>query len=296
MDSIKRSLREVFGPLKKDLNETFQYTWNILEGGYISVHRDFREIYDSRSILRSLVAKNLYGKYRNSFLGFAWNFITPLILMILYYIIFTEIKTSTSIENRWVFLSTAIFLFTFLTHCITGGTGAFTGNAGMIKKMYFPREILVLANAISSMIVCLIGYGIVLVTLVITSYPLDWICALLLLPLLALSFVFGVGCIFFLSSIAVYVRDIQYALGSIGIALFIMTPMRYMASEATGVLSVLIWYNPLTYYVEFVHDILYFGQMPSAFYAFMCIALASMVLIIGYIVFRKLRHGFVKRL
>lgn len=295
-DSIKKGLKEICTTLKKEQQETSNFTKSNTRANNRSIYGDLKEIYNSRSILRSLVAKNLYGKYRNSFLGFAWNFITPLVYLILYYIIFTEIRTGTSIENRWVFISTAIFLFTFLTHCITGGTRVFTGNAGMIKKMYFPKEILVLANAISSMIVCLIGYAIVLIALVVTSYHLDWTCVLLLVPLLVLAFVFGIGCIFFLSSIAVYVRDIQYALGSIGIALFIMTPMRYMASEASGIQSVLIWYNPLTYYVEFVHDILYFSQMPSMLYAIMCTVLAFTMLIIGYAVFRKLRHGFVKRL
>lgn len=295
-DSIKKSLKETCGPIKENSKEVLNRNRRHIGDCYKSVQSDLREVYESRNILRSLVAKNLYGKYRNSFLGFAWNFITPLVLMVMYYIIFTEIKTSTSIENRWVFLSTAIFLFTFLTHCITGGTRVFTGNTAMIKKMYLPKEILVLANAISSMIVCLIGYAVVLIALTIASYPLDVMCVLLLLPLLALTFIFGIGCLFLLSSLAVYVRDIQYALGSIGIALFVMTPMRYMASEATGVLSVLIWYNPLTYFVEFVHDILYFSQMPNMFYVLMCTILAFAMLIIGYTVFRKLKHGFVKRL
>lgn len=257
---------------------------------------DLKEIIDNRNILRSLVVKNLYGKYKNSFLGFAWNFITPIILMVMYYIIFTEIRDSSAIEHKWIFISTAIFLFHFLTHCITGGTGAFTGNVGMIKKMYFPREILVLANAISSMIVCLIGYSIVLIALLLSAYPINIISLLVLLPLLVLAFIFGTGCIFLLSSIAVYVRDIQYALGSLGIALFVMTPMRYMASDATGILKTLIWYNPLTYFIEAVHDILYFGQVPSTYYLIMCLLLSIVVLIIGYFTFRKLKHGFVKRL
>jgi len=261
-----------------------------------SIGKDIREIYDSRNILRSLVAKNLYGRYKNSLLGFAWNFITPIFLMLMYYIIFTEIRTGSNIENRWIFISTAIFLFSFLTHSITSGTNVFTGNAGMIKKMYFPREILVFANAISSMIVCLIGYGSVMIMLVITQYPINWLYVPLLLPLFIISFLFGIGCIFLLSSIAVYIRDIQYALGMIGIALFIMTPMRYMASDATGILSTLIWYNPLTYYIETVHDILYFGQMPSTFYLIMCTTLSILMLVLGYMTFKKLKHGFVKRL
>ncbi|MBE6526662.1 MAG: hypothetical protein E7Z63_02690 [Thermoplasmata archaeon] len=267
-----------------------------MTGAFESLKHDIMEVYNSRTILRSLVAKNLYGKYRNSVLGFAWNFITPLILMLMYYVIFTEIRTSTSIENRWVFISTAIFLFHFLTRCIVGGTNAFTGNAGMIKKMYLPKEILVLANAISAMIVCIIGYFIVLVTLVITGYPIDIVCLLTLVPLLILAFIFGVGCIFLLSSLTVYVRDIQYALGSMGIALFVLTPMRYMASDATGILLEVIWLNPLTYYIEWVHDILYWAEMPGTIYIMMCPLLSVSMLLVGYLVFQKLKRGFVKRL
>ena len=265
--------------------------------GFIeSIGRDMREIYNSRSILRSLVAKNLYGRYRNSLLGFAWNFITPLILMVMYYIIFTEINTGSTIENRWAFISTAIFLFHYLSHSIVGGTRAFIGNAGMIKKMYVPKEILVLSDAISNMIVCVIGYVMVMAVLLIANYPVCLITSITMIPLLFLSFVFGIGCIFLLSSITVYIRDVQYALGSIGIALFIMTPMRYMASDATGILAQLIWYNPLTYYVEWAHDILYWGEMPDISYVIACCILSFGLLFTGYAVFRLLRRGFVKRL
>ena len=262
-----------------------------------NIMRDVREVYDSRNVLRSLVAKNLYGKYKNSFLGFAWNFISPIIMMLMYYIIFTEIRTGpSSIENRWLFISTAIFLFSFLNHCVVGGTGAFTGNAGMIKKMYIPKEIFVLANAISSMIVCIIGTSVVFVAMIFINYPIN-IHSLLILPVVfLLAFIFGIGCIFLLSTITVYVRDIQYALGSIGIALFIMTPMRYMAADATGLLSTIIWYNPLTYYIESIHEILYFSQLPDAYDMLMCVLLACFTLILGYSVFYRYKNGFIKRL
>jgi len=260
-----------------------------------SIQREIKEIYESRSIFRSLVAKNLYGKYKNSFLGFAWNFVSPIVLMLMYYVIFTEIRTS-GIENGWIFISTAIFMFSFLSHCITGGTGIFTSNSAIIKKMYFPREILVLANVTSSMIVCLIGYGIVLTTMAITGYPMDWRTLLVLPPLLLLAYVFGIGCVFFLSSITVYIRDIQYALGMMGIALFIMTPMRYMATDATGILATLIWYNPLTYYVESIHDILFFTQLPNIAYMIACTIISMSMAVVGYSTFRLLKRGFVKRL
>jgi ABC-type polysaccharide/polyol phosphate export permease len=132
--------------------------------------------------------------------------------------------------------------------------------------------------------------------MLLTSYQINWLYVLTIPLLLIFAFIFGVGCTFFLSSIAVYVRDIQYALGPMGIAFFIMTPMRYMAEDATGLLGTLIWYNPLTYYIEWNHQILYWGIAPSLDYVIICALLAILMLIIGYAVFKKLKSGFVKRL
>ena len=254
------------------------------------------EIYEFRNILRSLVTKDLFGRYRNSILGFSWNFITPLILMIMYYIVFTEVNVDTHIAYKWVFISTAIFLFHFMSRCITGGTNAFTNNAGMIKKMYFPREILALSSATSSMVVCITGYAIVLLGLIVTGFPINWATALYLPLILSLAFIFGIGAILFLSSITVYIRDIQYLLGTMGIALFVMTPMRYMASDATGILSTVVWYNPLTYYMECVHNVLYWGIAPMGGHLIMCTIISFVTLLVGYITFKKLKRGFVKKL
>ena len=259
-----------------------------------TLQNDIHELYEYRNILRSLVAKHLYGRYRNTFLGFAWNFITPVVLMIMYYIIFTEIRES-HIENKWAFIGVAIFGFHFLTSCIVRGTGAFIGQAGMIKKMYFPKGILVFSKIISSMIVCLIGYAIVLIVLVVTRYPLEWHYVLYLPLIIILMAIFGSGCVFF-PSITVYVRDLQFALGSMGIILFVLTPMRYMAEDATGIRATLIWYNPLTYYVEVLHNILYWGTAPNYFHLLMCFILAFASLAIGYATYKLLKHGFVKRL
>ena len=276
-------------------NEMLESMRGVLDDVLDYIKKDLIEVYRHRNILRSLVYKDLFGKYRNSFLGFVWNFITPIILLLMYYVVFSEIRTGGTIENKWVFIATAIFGFHFMTSCIVGGTTAFTGHANMLKKMYVPKEILVLSKSISSFIVCLIGYVVVLVYLVISGYGLE--LSFLLLPLvLMIMFVFGVGCVFLLSSVAVYVRDIQYALGPMGIAFFVLTPMRYMASDAEGLLETIIWCNPLTYFVESFHDILYWGTLPSVSNMCMCLLLAAVTLIGGYTVFRKLRRGFVKRL
>ncbi len=70
-----------------------------------TLRSDIVEIFQYRNVLRSLVVKTLFGKYKNSFLGFAWNFVTPMILFLMYYIIFSEIRAETTIENKWAFIS-----------------------------------------------------------------------------------------------------------------------------------------------------------------------------------------------
>ena len=260
------------------------------------VKNNIVEIYDNRNILKSLVRKELFGRYKNSLLGFLWNFLSPTILLIMYFVVFTEIRNVESIENAWVFIGVAIFTFNFMVSCITGGTSVFINNATLMKKMYFPKEILVLSRTISSMIVCMIGNTIVIIAMILTSYEIVWYYVLYMLPILVLVFIFGVGCIFLLSSLTVYIRDIQFVLGPMSIALFMLTPMRYMADQATGLVRDIIWYNPLTYYVEIIHDILYWGISPNPAYMIMCVLLSASIFCIGYIVFLKLKSGFIKRL
>ena len=106
---------------------------------------EIKEIYDSRNIIRSLVGKNLFGYYKNSALGFVWHFVMPTVMMIVYYVVFTEIRT-VPIPNFWIFMASALFPFTFMLSNLSGGAGSVVANAAMIKKMYFPKEILVFSN------------------------------------------------------------------------------------------------------------------------------------------------------
>lgn len=257
---------------------------------------DLKELYTYRSTLKALIFRNLFGRYKNTLLGFAWNFITPMVYLALYILLFGELQQSTDIDNRGIFICVSLFLFFFLTDCIVGGTRAFTDNANMIKKLYVPKEILVLAKVLTSLIICTVGYFIVLVYLIFVSYNIDILCVLLLPLLIVLSFIFALGCVFLLSTLTVYVRDIQYVLSSLSIAFFVLTPMRYMASSAQGLMATIIWFNPLTYYIEAAHDLLYWCTIPDSSTIIICVSLSFVMFIIGYLVFRVLKHGFVKRL
>ncbi|WII09732.1 ABC transporter permease [Methanomassiliicoccales archaeon LGM-DZ1] len=254
-----------------------------------------RELYASRSILHSLVYNNLFGRYRNSALGFAWNFIIPMVMICVYYVVFTEIRKS-AISDFMVYVLSAMFPFSFMTQNLTGGASAITGNSGMVKKIYFPREILVFAQTLSTFLIMLIGYSVSLILIAATGFSLDWVSMLFVPAVLILELIFVTGYVFLFSSLTVYSRDVQYVLNSISMVFFFMTPMYFFADEATGLLNALIWINPFTYFVEALHSAVYFGEPPDAWVISMCLLLALFALVLGYAVFRRLKRGFAERL
>lgn len=254
-----------------------------------------REIYNSRYMISALVCKDLVGRYRNSVLGFLWHFVIPLVTFCVYFIAFSTIRIA-PIPDFAIYLSSGLFAFTFMTSNLSGGAATITSNASMVKKMYFPREILVLSRIISTFIVMLIGYVIVFLAIILTGFSIN-IWTIWLFPfLLILVLIFTLGYVFLFSALNVYLRDIQYGLQSISMVFFFLTPMYFLSSTATGLLKTTIWLNPFTYYVEAIHDCIYFGEMPSLFIICMCIVFSLISCIVGFVIFEKLKSGFAERL
>ena len=260
-----------------------------------SVKNGIIDLYESRSILKSLIIKDLFGDYRNSFLGFGWHFVMPLVMMAVFYLAFS-VGSSSSLPDFWIYICAAIFPFNFMLSMLTDGSGTVVNNSDMIKKMYFPRDIIVIAKVISSFIITILGYILVLGIIVAYGHPLH-IKPLLFLPIiLVLMAIFSLGCALFFSSLTVYIRDVQYLLKSTSIVFFFITPMYFVADRVTGVFRGVIDYNPLTYYTGACQSIIYYGEMPASNILIVCTMLAVISILIGYLVFNRLKSGFAERL
>jgi ABC-type polysaccharide/polyol phosphate export permease len=253
------------------------------------------EMYRFRYMFYSLVEKSLFGKYKNSALGFLWNFVTPAISILLFYIVFENFM-GRGIPNYWAYLCVGMFPFSFMNTNLIGGASNITSNGGMIKKMYFPRELLPLSQVAYTLIVFLIAYSIVFLIMLLTGFPLSSEGMLALPFLIMTMFVFSFGTILLTSAISVYSRDFEYLITAIARVLFWVTPIFYMIDSITGILSKIIWFNPLTYYVVGLQDIIYRGVMPSSELLIACTLLSFVMLIIGVYVFEKLKDGFAERI
>jgi len=253
-----------------------------------------REYYDSRNILKAMVYKSLVGNYKSTVIGFGWHFVTPLLLIAIYYITFTELKFQ-QVDYYWAYLTSGLFPFYFLMSCINQGSTLFNSNSHLIKKIYFPKEFVIFAHVIYSMIIMMIGLCIFFVLCIVLNKSIPAYCVLLPLFMI-LIVVFGTGLSLLLSSVVVYVRDIQYIISSTNIILFFVSPVYFLTNNLQGLLYTVVWVNPLTYYIEFAHNIMYGCSMNIFELLWECTLISGITLLIGICVFRYLKKGLVERL
>lgn len=258
------------------------------------IRSELKEIYQYRTMLIALVKKDLIGRYRHSFLGFFWHFVSPLMLILIYYIAFSSVKIS-SIDNFGLYVAIGVFPFNFMLNNLISGSNCIINNGQMINKMYFPNIILVLSQVISSFVVFLIGIAIVSCISLGLGLSFSIVSFFSFAFLILLIFIFAFGLVLLFSSICVYVKDVQLFLTSISTMFFFLTPMFYLADETTGILNIIIWINPFTYFVEGFHQILFWGYAVNPNILLGCIGLSILSITAGMITFYKLKNGFAQR-
>ena len=244
--------------------------------------RSVREVYENRIVLMALIRRNTAGRYKSSYVGFVWHLFLPILTIVVLVITFTAIRPR-AIPEFWIYLSAGMFPVTFLSSCLRGG--AITKNAKYITKMKIPREIVVIASALTDFITVVFAYLVVIIVILASGQYVDWSAFATLPVALIVMLFFGIGCSFLTSTLTVFVKDIGHFL-SVAMRLVIwITPTFFLASEATGLLGIIVWYNPFTYYVEMFHDILYYGTLPHLQYMVVSIILAAAFFLFGAAVF-----------
>ncbi len=250
----------------------------------------FKELYQYRELLKTNVQKEIRGKYKGSFLGVLWSFLNPLLMVLVYALVFPYIMR-TNVDNYLVYLITGVIPWNFFTTCITTGCNCVWINGGIIKKVYFPREILPISVVAAGLINFLISCVIIL--LFVLFGGIGFSVQLLWLPLIAIiQSALSLGLLFILSAINVYVRDIEYLVGFLLNLLFYATPILYTADMFPESIRWVLYLNPMTTIIESYRNIFYYQQSPALTSLMIVFAVSFMILIIGYLIFKKLERGF----
>ncbi len=250
----------------------------------------FKNLYNYRELLKSNVKKEIRGKYKGSFLGVLWSFVNPLLQVAVYAIVFPYIMRIQT-DNYLIYLIIGIIPWTFFTTVINQGMITVRMNAGIIKKVYFPREILPISVAVSGLINFLISCIIIILFCIFGGVGITW--HLVFLPLIAiLQFILTLGIVFALSAINIYIKDTEYIVTFLINMLFYATPILYEASLFPEKIRFILHLNPMTQVIVAYRDIFLYHQVPSLMGIVYLVIISIVLFFIGLLIFRKLEKGF----
>jgi lipopolysaccharide transport system permease protein len=254
----------------------------------------FKNLYQYRELLKTNVKKDIRGKYKASFLGVLWSFINPLLQVAVYAIVFPYImKVQT--QNYLIFLICGIIPWTWFTTSVSQGTTCITNNSNLIKKVYFPREILPISVVTSGLINFLISCVIILLFVLFGGLGISW--HLVFLPLIALiQYIFSLAFAFILSAFNVYVKDVEYIVAFLLNMAFYATPVLYSTDVFSGWILWLFRLNPMAHIINAYRDIFYVHEVPQIGNLMILLAVGLVIIVICYKIFKKLEKGFAEEI
>jgi len=257
---------------------------------------NLKQLIDYRELLRTLVLKDIRQRYKGSVLGFAWNFAIPLLQLLVFWALFGVIlKVAPSGDYPFaVFLFTGLLPWNFVANSSIGGASSIIGNSNLVKKIYFPLQILPLSKVLAEFIALLLGMIVLAVVLIVFGVGISW--QALLLPLVFLvMIVFIAGFVYLFACANVFYRDVGHILGIVVMAWMYLTPVLYPIETVSGKASwanVVIHLNPMTGVIDTFHRLLLDHQMPDWPWFGYSAAAAVIMFVAGFSVFNHYKFQF----
>jgi lipopolysaccharide transport system permease protein len=270
-----------------------------------------QEYAQARELTLNLTLRELRGKYKRSVLGWTWSLLNPLSTMVIFSIIFAvflKVQPPTGdpsgLHSFALFLLCGLLPWNFFSIGTTASMGSLIANSNLIKKVYFPREILVASTVASVLVAFFVEMGVLgVVLLFFGNMVLPWIPVVILIMLIEAMFVLGIGLT--LSVVDVYFRDTEHFMNIALQALFYSAPIVYPISyvpKTADVLGMTIplrtiyELNPLVTFVESFRSVLYDLAFPPIGDLAYLTAWAVVLLGFGLWVFGKLERRLAEEL
>lgn len=245
-------------------------------------------------LIKQLVAKDFKIRYRNMSLGVFWSLLNPIIYVALFSYLFTEVFRS-SVPNYALYVLVGLLPYNFFANAWGGATSSVLDNAGLIKRVPIPREIVPIATVLSA----LIHLGIQFMLLIVAVYyyglsiHLNW---LWLIPIWGLEVVFVFGISMATSGLYVIMRDIRYLVESLVLILFFLVPIFYSFEMIPMAYKDLYQYNPITALVLASRVVILDGQTPPTTLMVKLVLVSVGSLVAGSALFRFLQPRFYRYL
>ncbi|MGG7055228.1 ABC transporter permease [Nitrosomonas sp. ANs5] len=250
-----------------------------------------------RSLIHSLIKREVIGRYQGSILGLLWSFFNPVLMLAIYTFVFSVV-----FKARWLggsdsktefalVLFAGLMLYNFFAECVTRAPALILSNVNYVKKVVFPLEVLpvvILGSAFFHLLISLLVW--LVFYLVFFGIPQATFGLLFVLLLPFMLMVLGLG--WFLASLGVYLRDVAQVIGLITSALMFMSPIFYPVTALPEDFRWLLQINPLTFVIEQARMVMIWGLGMNWASLALYTLLASMMAWSGFAWFQKTRKGF----
>lgn len=255
----------------------------------------FKEIYDYRTMISSLIKRDLRGRYKGSVLGFAWTFLNPLLQLAVYTVVFSTIMRA-GVEDYYLFLFVALIPWIFFSSSVTGGASCIISQKEMIKKIYFPREVLPISHVTCQLVNMFFSFIVVFAVLIISGKGISG-QALLYLPIVIIAeYLLAISIAMVVSALTVYLRDLEHILIIVAMAWQFLTPVMYSIDMVPDNLRGVFNLNPMTPIIVAYRDIFYYKQAPQVATLLHGFIFSVILLVVGFIVFGYLKKHFAEEL
>ncbi len=257
--------------------------------------KTIKELYAYREMIFSLVRRDLNGRYKGSALGFLWTFINPLLQLGVYTMVFSVILHS-GIEDYYLFLFVALIPWIFFSTSLSGGSSCIWSQKEMVKKIYFPREVLPIAFVTSQFVNMLLSFLVIFAVLIVSGKGINPIAILYLPVIMIVEYILSLSVAMISSAVTVYLRDVEYILGIVTMAWQFLTPIMYSVNAVPDKFQTVFQLNPMTPVIVAYRDILYYKKVPELETLARALCLGSVLLVIGMLVFSRLKRHFAEEL
>lgn len=257
--------------------------------------KDFLRIWKYNDMIKELTHRELRGKYKGSVLGFLWTYINPMAQIVVYYFFFSMVLRS-GIEKFHLYLIVSMFPWNFFTGGVLQGLMSVRTQGDLVKKTFFPRQILPIVSVIVNFINMLISFIIIYSVLLMSGWGIDMSLQAWLVPVMLAEFMFTLGLALLFAGVEVYFRDIEHIISVIMMIWMYVTPMFYSLDIVPEELQKFFLFNPMLYIISMYQRILYYKVAPGTDYMVRAVIISLCTFVIGWIVFHKLEKRFAEEL
>ncbi|HEX7168034.1 MAG TPA: ABC transporter permease [Acidimicrobiales bacterium] len=272
-----------------------------------SLRTRVRDIFRYRELLLNLVRKELRVKYKSSILGFLWSLLNPAMLLVVYYFVFSIVLGS-GIPRFPIYLLSGLLVWNVFSVGLTTATASVISNAGIVNKVWFPREVLPLSSIGAALVHFFLQSIVMVLALALFRHPVDW-AYVPLIPVALVGLLLVLAALgLLLSALNVYLRDVQHLVELLLLAWFFATPIVYsydlVAGKAGGWIRLYLL-NPVTDVVLVFQRAIY-GELSGVVHDFSygwylrnlagVYVLGLVLLVVSMAVFRRLEGNFTEEL